>query len=296
MPDLNSTPQVTIVTGASSGIGEATARRFARGGHAVVIAARRKDLLDSVAADIEREGGTALSVPTDLSDANQTSALARTALESFGKVDVLVNNAGYGPPFALEQLDRAALRHVFDVNLLSAMQLIGELTPHWRERRAGRVVNVSSMTRFVAAPMAVSYAATKGGMDSMTACLRLELAPWDIKLSQVIPGFVDTPTFETSRQAGKDVRHDPQNPYRSLIGGIEKFADDQLESAISPDDVAKIIWKAATVPNPKPRYFAPKSVGTAARMFSVMPSSLAERILRGMYKWDLDEVEKNDAE
>ena len=96
---------------------------------------------------------------------------------------------------------------MFDVNLLAAMQLIGELTPHWRERRAGRVVNVSSMTRFVAAPMAVSYAATKGGMDSMTACLRLELAPWDIKLSQVIPGFVDTPTFETSREAGKDVRN-----------------------------------------------------------------------------------------
>lgn len=280
---------VTLVTGASSGIGEATARRFAKGGHAVVIAARRKDLLDAVASDIEREGGTALSVPTDLSDATQTTALVDAAFERFGKVDVLVNNAGYGPPFALEQLDRTALRHVFDVNLLSAMQLVGELTPHWRERRTGRIVNVNSMTRFVAAPMAVSYAATKGGMDSMTACLRIELSPWNIKLSQVIPGFVDTPTFETSRETLGEFRHDPENPYRSLLDGLEEFSDKQLESAISSADVADVIWKAATVPNPKLRYFAPKAVGTAARMFSVMPTSLAEKILKGMYKWQLSE-------
>ena len=280
---------VTLVTGASSGIGEATARRFAKGGHAVVIAARRKDLLDAVASDIEQEGGVVLSVPTDLSDATQTTALVDAAFERFGKVDVLVNNAGYGPPFALEQLDRTALRHVFDVNLLSAMQLIGELTPHWRERRAGRIVNVNSMTRFVAAPMAVSYAATKGGMDSMTACLRIELSPWNIKLSQVIPGFVDTPTFETSREALGEFRHDPENPYRSLLDGLEEFSDKQLESAISSADVADVIWKAATVPNPKLRYFAPKAVGTAAGMFSVMPTSLAEKILKGMYKWQLSE-------
>ena len=121
--------QVVIVTGASSGIGEATARRFAEAGYAVVLAARRKDLLDRIATEIRRKGGEALSVPTDLSDAAETSSLVQRALDAYGRVDVLVNNAGYGPPYALEQLDRAALRHVFDVNLLSAMQLIGELIP-----------------------------------------------------------------------------------------------------------------------------------------------------------------------
>ena len=289
MRDTQLSPPVSIVTGASSGIGAATARRFARGGHLVVIAARRKELLDSVAADIVRNGGTALSVPTDLSDPSQTSMLVQRALEPHGRVDVLVNNAGYGPPFALEQLDRAAMRHVFDVNLLSAMQLISELTPHWRERKSGRVVNVNSMTRFVAAPFAVAYAATKGGMDSMTACLRLELSPWNIQLSQVIPGFVDTPAFETSREAAKELRRAPSNPYRDLVDGLDEFAARQLESAISSSDVADIVWEAATVPRPKLRYFAPKSVATAARMFSMMPTSLAERILRGMYKWELAE-------
>lgn len=277
--------RVAIVTGASSGIGAATARRFARGDHAVVLAARRADLLAEIASEIEDEGGRALPVSTDLSDAEQTSALVRAALDAYGRVDVLVNNAGYGPPYALEQLNREQLRHVFDVNLLSAMQLIGELTPIMRDQGGGRVVNISSLSRYVGAPFASSYAATKGGMEAMNACLRLELAPWNIKLSVVVPGFVDTPAFETSREAGKHLREDPNNIYRDLMGHLDEFADQQLESAISPDDVAEVVWKAATAPDPKPRYFAPRSAGTAARMFSMMPYRLAERILQGMYKW-----------
>jgi NAD(P)-dependent dehydrogenase (short-subunit alcohol dehydrogenase family) len=115
--------------------------------------------------------------------------------------------------------------------------------------------------------------------------MRLELAPWNIQLSVVVPGFVDTPAFETSREAGKHLREDPDNPYRELMHNLDEFAEKQLESAIPPEDVAEVIWKAATVADPKPRYFAPKSARTAARMFAMMPNKLAERILRGMYKW-----------
>jgi NAD(P)-dependent dehydrogenase (short-subunit alcohol dehydrogenase family) len=281
----NPSSKVAIVTGASSGIGEATARRFAEGGFTVVLAARRQDLLDSIASEITREGGRALAVPTDLSDADETSALVQAALRAYGRVDVLVNNAGYGPPFPLEQLDRNALRHVFDVNLLAAMQLIGELIPIMREQGGGRVINVSSLARYVGAPFASSYAATKGGMEAMNACMRLEVAPWNVHLSVVVPGFVDTPTFEKSREAGKHKREDPDNPYRQALASAEAFVEEQLKSAIPPEDVAEVIWKAATTATPKARYFAPRSAGTSARMFAMMPSKLAERILQGMYKW-----------
>lgn len=277
--------KVAIVTGASSGIGEATARRFAKEGFAVVLAARREPLLRRLASEIEQRGGTALCVPTDLSDADQTSGLVQHTLDAHGRIDVLVNNAGYGPPYALEQLDRQALRHVFDVNLLAAMQLIGESTPIMRAQGGGRIVNVSSLTRYVGAPFASSYAATKGGMEAMNACMRLELAPWNIRLSVVVPGFVDTPAFETSREAAKHLRDDPDNPYRELMDNLDEFAQRQLESAIAPEEVADVIWKAATAPDPKPRYFAPRSARTAVRMFGMMPSKIAERILQGMYKW-----------
>lgn len=285
MSEQSTSNKVVIVTGASSGIGEATARRFAEAGYAVVLAARRKDLLDQIASEIEAAGGRALAVPTDLSDAGQTTALVQQTLAAFGRVDVLVNNAGYGPPYALEQLDRESLRHVFDVNLLAAMQLIGELTPVMRAQGGGRVINISSLTRYVGAPFAASYAATKGGMEAMNACMRLELAPWNVQLSVVVAGFVDTPAFDTSRKAGEHLRNDPSNPYRELMEHLDQFATEQLESAISPQDVANIIFKAAIAKTPKARYFAPPSAKTAVRMFSMMPNKLAERILQRMYKW-----------
>ncbi|MBT8453870.1 MAG: SDR family oxidoreductase [Deltaproteobacteria bacterium] len=276
---------VAIVTGASSGIGEATAHCLAEAGYAVVVAARRTELLDRLVTDIRARGGTALSAPTDLSDAAETSALVRTALDAFGRVDVLVNNAGYGPPYALEQMDRAAMRHVFDVNLLSAMQLIAELTPPMREQGGGRVINISSLSRYVGAPLASAYAATKGGMEALTACMRLELSPWNIKLTLIVPGFVDTPTFDKSRAAGQHLRQDPANPYRQLMEDLDAFATEQLKSAVSPEEVGRAVVRAATAQSPKARYFVPKSARTAARIFGALPDLVADRLLLKMYKW-----------
>lgn len=277
--------RVAIVTGASSGIGEATAHCLAKAGFSVVLAARRADLLDRIVSEIKAGGAKAMSVPTDLSDAEQTSALVRTTLDVFGRVDVLVNNAGYGPPFALEQMDRTAMRHVFDVNLLSGMQLIAELAPIMRGQGGGRIINISSLTRYVGAPLAASYAATKGGMEAMTACMRLELSPWNIQLSLIVPGFVDTPTFDKSREAGLHLRDDPSNPYRNLMTDLDEFASDQLKSAVPPEDVGKAVVEAATARSPKTRYFVPKSARTAARMFGILPERTADRLLLKMYKW-----------
>ncbi|MEM9731408.1 MAG: SDR family oxidoreductase, partial [Myxococcota bacterium] len=279
MTDEGNTPKVAIVTGASSGIGEATAKCLSEAGFAVVLAARRADLLDALASEIADAGGRAVSVPTDLSDEAQTSALVRRALEAFGRVDVLVNNAGYGPPFALEQMSREKLRHVFDVNLLSAMQLISELTPVMRAQGGGRIVNIGSLSSYVGAPIAASYAATKGGMEAMTDCMRLELAPWDIRLSVVIPGFVDTPTFDTARKAGAHLRDDPDNPYRQLMDHLDAFANEQLESAVPPEAVGAVVLKAVRADNPKTRYFVPSGAKNAARIFGMMPDRLADRVL-----------------
>lgn len=285
MSDTDKAERVAIVTGASSGIGEATAHCLAKAGFSVVLAARRADLLDGIVADITAQGGKALSVPTDLSDAEQTSALVRTTLDTFGRVDTLVNNAGYSPPCALEQLDREAMRHVFDVNLLSGMQLLAELTPVMRQQGGGRVINISSLSRYVGAPLAGAYAATKGGMEALTACMRLELSPWNIKLSLIVPGFVDTPTFDKSREAGQHLRDDPNNPYQKLMSDLDDFAQEQLKSAIAPEEVGKAVVKAATADSPKTRYFVPKSARTAARIFGALPDRVADRLLLKMYKW-----------
>src|SRR6185503_10826012 len=121
--------RVAVVTGASSGIGEATALCMARAGFRVVVVARREPLLHDLAARVRGEGGEALPVGADLANAAQTHAVVEQTLSAFGGVDVLVNNAGYGPPWALEQMNRDQVRHAFEVNLLAAAQLIAELTP-----------------------------------------------------------------------------------------------------------------------------------------------------------------------
>jgi NAD(P)-dependent dehydrogenase (short-subunit alcohol dehydrogenase family) len=127
-------------------------------------------------------------------------------------------------------------------------------------------------------------------MEAMTDCLRLELAPWNIELSIIVPGFIDTPTFEKSREAGKHLRDDPANPYQQLMHDMDEFASKQLEDAVPPEEVGKVVVKAATADKPKTRYFVPKGAKNAARMFRMMPDRLADRLLLKIYKWGPDRV------
>jgi NAD(P)-dependent dehydrogenase (short-subunit alcohol dehydrogenase family) len=122
-------------------------------------------------------------------------------------------------------------------------------------------------------------------MEALTACMRLELSPWNIKLTVIVPGFVDTPTFDKSRAAGQHLRNDPSNPYRQLMEDLDAFATEQLKSAVSPEEVGKAVVRAATAQSPKARYFVPKSARTAARMFGALPDLVADRLLLKMYKW-----------
>ena len=181
--------KVAIVTGASSGIGEATARRLAKAGYQVVAAARRIERLEILAKEFSGEAGRIIPMGIDLAFQHETHALVEETLSELKRVDVLINNAGYSPAAATEQMAREDLAHIFDVNLLSQLQLISELTPVMRSQGGGRIINVGSMAGSVAAPLAVPYSATKAGIEAATQCLRLELAPWKSHVSVVIPVF-----------------------------------------------------------------------------------------------------------
>jgi NAD(P)-dependent dehydrogenase (short-subunit alcohol dehydrogenase family) len=276
--------RVAIVTGASSGIGEATALCMARTGFRVALVARRESMLRALAERIRFDGGEALPVAADLADTAQTHAVVDQTLHAFGTIDILVNNAGYGPPWALEQMNRDQVRHAFDVNLFGAAQLIAEVTPIMRRQGGGRIINVSSLASSVAAPFATVYAATKAALESMTDCLRLELGPFGIGLCLVIPGFVLTPTFEKAKSAARAVRADPENPYRQPMAVLERFADEQLaKTGIAAEEVGKVIVRAATARAPKPRYYVPFSARVAARVFGELPDVSRDRLLSRMY-------------
>ncbi len=183
--------RVALITGASGGIGQATARELARQGANVVLAARRADLLDAFASELSASGVEALSVPTDLTDSTQIESLVERALERFGKIDILVNNAGIGTPRSLAKTTPDAIRRELEVNLVGAILLTRAVLPGMLERRRGAIISIASVAGHVAVePL---YSATKFGIRGFSYALRRQLRGSGVTVSVVSPGFIRTP-------------------------------------------------------------------------------------------------------
>ncbi len=187
--------KVVIVTGASSGIGEATARQFGQKGAKVVLAARRVDRLEALAQQISSMGTGAetLVVQADLSRLEDIQALIRQTLNRFGRIDVLVNNAGFGRLDWLENLDpKKDIAAQFDVNVLGVVQTTRQALPVLIEQRSGHIINMCSMAGLVATPTYSIYAACKHAVHGFSEALRREVKPWGIDVSMIYPGGVTT--------------------------------------------------------------------------------------------------------
>ncbi len=186
---------VVVVTGASSGIGEATALRFARAGSRVVLAARRVDRLEQLARRIGSHGGEALAVRCDVTEPADVAGLVERTHDAFGRCDVLVNNAGIpgGGPF--RGLDAARIEEVVRVNLLGVLLVTKAFLPRMLERRAGHVVNVASLAGRFATPGSSVYGATKHGVVAFSESLYYELKPFGVLVTVVNPWFAATESF-----------------------------------------------------------------------------------------------------
>jgi len=187
--------KVVIVTGASSGIGEATAREFGREGAKVVLAARRVERLESLAQEIAemKTGAETLVVPADLSKLEDIQALVSQTLDRFGRIDVLVNNAGFGRLDWLENLDpKKDIEAQFDVNVLGVVQTTRQALPVMIKQRSGHIINMCSMAGLVATPTYTIYAASKHAVHGFSEALRREVKPWGIDVSMIYPGGVKT--------------------------------------------------------------------------------------------------------
>jgi len=184
---------VILVTGASSGIGAATARLFGSSGYRVVLAARSLDKLNNLAEEIRAGGGEATPVETDVTKPTDVQTLVAKTIDQYGVIDVLFNNAGIGRLGWLETLDpEKDIRNQIEANLLGVIWTAQAVLPHMIARRSGHIINVCSMGGLVASPTYSIYSASKFGVHGFTQSLRREVGIYGVRVSAIYPGGVKT--------------------------------------------------------------------------------------------------------
>jgi len=185
--------KVILITGASSGFGEDAARLFAKEGCRVVLAARRLERLQALAEEIQRSGGEAVAIPVDVNESAEIQIMVQTALDLYGKIDILFNNAGFGAMDWFENL--SPQRHIetlIRVNLTGTMLVTYAVLPGMLARRSGHIINMASVAGLIASPLITTYSASKYGVRAFTDALRREVSPFGVKVSGIYPGPATT--------------------------------------------------------------------------------------------------------
>lgn len=257
------TARVALVTGASSGIGAATARRLARSGFTVYGAARRTERLTELAADSVRP------LTLDVTDDASMKAAVDTILTETGRIDVLVNNAGYGSYGAIEDVPQAVARRQVEVNLFGAARLIQLVLPTMRQQRSGAIVNVTSIGGKITTPFGGWYHATKFALEGLSDALRMEVAPFGVRVVVIEPGGIRTEWGDIAMQTA--MAASGEGAYAARVHRMATAMDGPIaQRASDPDVVVKAIERAVTSRRPKTRY----AIGFLAK-----PSIVARRVL-----------------
>lgn len=278
---------VVVITGASSGIGRAIALRLAGRGAAVVLAARREDVLDEVVQECERLGGLALAVPTDVTDEDAVTDLARRAIETYGRIDAWVNNAGVYVAGPFEEIPVGVWRRVLETNVLGTVHGCRAALPFMREQGAGVIVNVASLLGAIGMPNVTPYVASKFAVRGFSASLRMELLGTPVEVATILPGAIDTPLWDHSANyAGKALQpprpiHDPELVARAIEDAIESpsgevFVPASGRAIVALDAVGGRLFERAMSAVASKSQFADREVDeTAGNLFEPMEEGTA---------------------
>jgi NAD(P)-dependent dehydrogenase (short-subunit alcohol dehydrogenase family) len=261
------TPPVALVTGASSGIGRAAALALVDAGFAVVGTSRN-------AANAEPIAGVTL-LDLDVASDESVRSLVEEVIERFGRIDVLVNNAGVGAVGAGEESSIDQTKEVFDINVFGLVRMTNAVLPHMRAQGSGRVVNVSSVLGLIPAPFMAIYAATKHAVEGYSESVDHELREHGVRMLLVEPAYTST-GFEASSLA-------PDSPL-PIYAAQREVSRDVLATAVrnadDPDVVAKVIVAASTDAKPKLRYTAGSMAGRVSVLRRIVPSRAFDRQIR----------------
>jgi NADP-dependent 3-hydroxy acid dehydrogenase YdfG len=234
--------KVVVITGASSGLGESTARHLAKLGATVVLGARRKDRLDAIVKNIQADGAQALAVSVDVTDRAQVEALVQKAVNRYGKIDVLVNNAGIMPIAPLSLLKVDEWDRTIDLNIKGVLYGIAAALPHMKRQKSGHIVNVASVFGIkVFAPGGTVYCATKSAVRTLTEGLRMEVHGDKIRTTIIDPGAIESELKESTsdKESSKAVKQlyeawaiPAESIARAVAYAIEQPADVDINEIV----------------------------------------------------------------
>lgn len=224
--------KVVVITGASSGLGEETARHLSEKGASVVLGARRSERIESLADEIKETGGKALAVTTDVTKRDQVKQLVDSAVDEFGRVDVMLNNAGLMPLSQIESLKVDEWNQMIDVNIKGVLYGIAAALPYMKEQKSGQFINISSVAGHKIFPGSAVYSATKSAVRVISEGLRQEVKDYNIRTTIISPGAVKTELLEHISD------DDIQEANQEYVGQV----------GLTPDAFARLIAFAVSEP------------------------------------------------
>ena len=227
--------KIVVITGASSGLGEATARLLSAEGASVVLGARRVERIQSLANELTGRGGKALAVTTDVTHCDQVKKLVDMAVQTYGRIDVMINNAGLMPHSPLERLKIDDWNRTIDVNIKGVLYGIAAALPYMEQQKAGHIINVSSVAGHKVRPGSAVYAATKHAVRVISEGLRQEVKSYNIRTTVISPGAVATELPNSVTEP--DIAESIHKFYEEIAIPAESFARAVAFAMSQPEDV-----------------------------------------------------------
>jgi NADP-dependent 3-hydroxy acid dehydrogenase YdfG len=266
--------KVVLITGCSSGIGRDLAMKLAHAGYTVVATARNTETLDDLKV--------ALKLPLDVTLQDSIEKAVESTLQRFGRIDVLVNNAGYAQAGAIEDLLVDQVQRMYDVNVFGVLRMIKVVAPHMRRQRAGQIINVSSIAGKMVTPANGAYSSTKFALEAISDALRLELEPFNIQVILVEPGAIKTNFDQTMHHHGDEILVNSSSPYCSLYRKTAQVSDGMRHQEPGPEVVSNVIQQAIESSNPKARYLA--GVAFSGKLVISLRDYVWDLVVKQMFK------------
>jgi len=266
--------KVILITGCSTGIGQDLAERLTKNGYTVIATARRLETIENL--------NSALKLPLDVTNNESITAAVDKVIHCFGRIDILINNAGYAARSVVEDISDDQIQQMFNVNVYGVIRMIRAVVPYMRKEKSGRIINIGSIAGKMVIPVSGAYCASKFALEALNDALRLELMAFGISVVLVEPGNIQTNFMNTVQNNSEKIISNPYSAYLNLYQNYERFNNKSRYNNPGPEVISIVVQKALEASKPKARYFA--AVPTINYLITKLGDSMKDTVVKSLFK------------